>query len=310
MRIRWATVARVIPGPNGTRRSGTGRTGQGRTGQGRTGQGRTGQGRTGQGRTGRGRTGQGRTGWGRFGWVTAAAGVFLAVAWLAAPPGVPLYDGIGFPDEPYRFVSPPAGATHTAPPTTAHGQVRAARGASAAPVEINSDEVAPQVDITLQAGALRGDPRTTRFQISASPVAGTQTGGSAPRLDGNIYRLAATVSPAGPATLLADRAGYIAMRLTTSRRDPIFVYRPSPAAGWRTLPTEQIGLDVYEARLAGTGDYALSYSPRAITQFATKHRGLLLLGGLVLILALAILAVRLTRSRRAGAGAPEPEPKP
>jgi hypothetical protein len=35
--------------------------------------------------------------------------VALPLAWLLAPGAVPLYDGINLPDEPYRYVVPPAG---------------------------------------------------------------------------------------------------------------------------------------------------------------------------------------------------------
>ena len=53
-------------------------------------------------------------------WVVGAvvrmlvAAALLGLGWLLTPrTAPPLYDGVGFPDEPYRFVVAPAGAPKT-----------------------------------------------------------------------------------------------------------------------------------------------------------------------------------------------------
>ena len=42
-------------------------------------------------------------------WLVAAL-VALLAAWVLAPAALPIYDGLSNPDEPYRWVQPPAGA--------------------------------------------------------------------------------------------------------------------------------------------------------------------------------------------------------
>jgi hypothetical protein len=248
--------------------------------------------------------------------VGAAAVVFLAVAWLAAPPGVPLYDGIGFPDEPYRYVVPPAGEPHTKPPTVASGRVVAAGGRSGDPLEILSAEQGPQVQVALERAALTGPAGAAEFRVSATPVADTpgsagQSGAPPPRLDGNIYRLAAVTAAAAPVAYAPNGVGFVVLRATTARQPgPQFLYRARAGAGWRVLETDRVGLDVYQARLVGLGDYVLGYPVAAVAsagQAPVQHRSplaLVLIGGLVLLLAASVLAVRLARSRSSGPAPP------
>jgi hypothetical protein len=276
----------------------------------------------------------------RAGWALAAAGVFWLTAWLAAPPGVPLYDGIGFPDEPYRYVAAPPGAPHTAPPTTARGRARAGGGTNIDLDDITSAEQGPQIEVALEAGTLDANPNTVEFQLAAIPVAATaggveggptsqSPGGAEPRIDGNVYRVTATAFPAGPVGTRPDGVGYVVMRATTGRQPgPTFVYRAKPTTSWRPVRTERIGVDIYQTRLAGLGDYALGYfaSPTVggtVTQPAVTRRrshmaAVLLIGGLLVSLTAAVLAVRLARTRQhpavnpgvpPGPG-PEPEPGP
>ena len=64
-------------------------------------------------------------------WLLASF-VALLVAWLLAPAVVPIYDGVSFPDEPYRYVQSPDGKP-TKPPTTAKASVQVnAQGLSGA----------------------------------------------------------------------------------------------------------------------------------------------------------------------------------
>ena len=76
---------------------------------------------------------------------TYVGAVALLTAWLLAPAVTPIYDGPGFPDEPYRYVQAPAGAKATKPPTTAKASVTVnSQGLSGAAYS-NSAEQGPQI---------------------------------------------------------------------------------------------------------------------------------------------------------------------
>jgi hypothetical protein len=76
----------------------------------------------------------------------------LIAAWVLVPSGVPLYDGIGFPDEPYRYAQPPAGAKTTARPGDAVGTSAGRNGASTEDLDVMSGEQGPQVEIFVSTG--------------------------------------------------------------------------------------------------------------------------------------------------------------
>jgi len=207
----------------------------------------------------------GRTTTGRL----VAAAAALGAAWLVAPAAVPLYDGIGFPDEPYRYVDPPAGYRKTPPATRALGSVPAGGATSRTPgggstgaaaersvstrdIGIKSGEYGPQVEMYVAKGSLTGPAGTRGYQISAMPVApgrpapaGGQVGADV-RIDGDVYRVKITClalppaagpgpAPGGrdcPATIAAhgfDGVAWIALRATSARR-------PAPVFLYRPAP--------------------------------------------------------------------------
>lgn len=175
---------------------------------------------------------------GRPGRVALAAAA-LAAAWLLTPAAVPLYDGVGFPDEPYRYVVPPTGYRTTPPPTRAFGSVPAAKvaagtaaGSAATPtpgagtgsgtgadtgagttgahsastrdIGVKSAEFGPQVELYVAKGALTGPAGARGYQISAIPVApspGAAGGQVSPdvRIDGDVYRVQINCSSRPPA---------------------------------------------------------------------------------------------------------------
>ncbi len=99
-----------------------------------------------------------------------AALVLLTIGWLLAPRfAPPIYDGVGFPDEPYRFVVPPSDAkTHKAP-TTATAQIPVTKGTAAAAV-LNSAEQAPQVAVLIPTGRLQAPAGPDSIVLHAAPV--------------------------------------------------------------------------------------------------------------------------------------------
>jgi LPXTG-motif cell wall-anchored protein len=53
------------------------------------------------------------------------------------------------------------------------------------------------------------------------------------------------------------------MRATSdSQPGPLFVHRAAAAEPWTTLQTKRVGNDIYEAELAGLGDYALAFKAK------------------------------------------------
>ena len=70
----------------------------------------------------------------------------LVLAWLLPGRPVPIYDGVGAPDEPYRYVSVPAGiAIRTKPPTAAKVSVPVDNGVASV-IELATSEQGPQAE--------------------------------------------------------------------------------------------------------------------------------------------------------------------
>lgn len=222
----------------------------------------------------------------------AAGALLVALGWLASPHAVPVYDGVGQPDEPYRYVSPPAGATTTAAATSAAGQTPLRAGRSTNGMSIQTAEQGPQFSLFLPPGALAGPG--SAVQVRAEPKAPTDQPAPA-TVDGNVYVVTLT-DPAGPVTL-TDKAAIatLYLRSTTQRTPgPTLYHRADATAPWQRLQTSRGGFDVYVASFVGAGEYALAFAPKA----AAKDGGssivlpVVLLGGFVLLVAV-VVTVRL-----------------
>lgn len=187
-----------------------------------------------------------------------AAALLVTVGWLASPQAVPVYDGVGAPDEPYRFVTRPAGAAATAPPTSAGDQSPVASGRSTKGLSIQTAEVGAQCSLYLPPKALAASGGAV--QIGAVPRAPSDQPTSG-RIDGNVYLITLT-DPAGPVSLTDQAAlATVYLRATTARQPgPTMQFRPSASARWKTLQTSRGGQDVYVARFTGPGQYALAFA--------------------------------------------------
>jgi hypothetical protein len=243
--------------------------------------------------------------------VVLAALVALIAAWIAVPPrSVPLYDGIGAPDEPYRYVQPPSGAKHTTAPVTATATSDAGQGTNQHAFYVNSDEVGPQVLLFISRGSLVVPAGVTSLRVDAAPLAADrQPAGGA--IDGNLYRLGATSVPGasdngaiavGPNQQTGNCT--ISLRATSGRQPkPGFIYRPTPDAAWTRLSTARVGNDVYRTDLTGFGDYALAFfSSGAGSKSSSGQLAVEVGGGAVVLLGVLVLVIRMTRRRAAGAG--------
>lgn len=231
------------------------------------------------------------------------AGVALAAAWLVAPASVPLYDGVGFPDEPYRYVAAPPGATATPAVTTATYRVSATGSTFPETIFFYSGESGPQVSILLRS-TLAAPPGTRGIVFTAAPVA---PDGPVPGAEvvGNVYRFTAEADPArGRVTMTPrpDATGKLILRATTARLGPVVHFREGPGAPWRALETDRAGQDTWGTSPVGFGDYVLAYPPGAGLGQEEEGGGssyaVLTLSLLALVLGVILVSVRLARRRR------------
>ena len=187
--------------------------------------------------------------------ILLAALVVLALGWVVAPRSAPpVYDGVGFPDEPYRFVDRPPGTRVTKAPTTAVASSGIVRGRNGDLLNATSAETGPQVTVTIPDGLLRVGAASGPVTLRATPAPALPT----PRgqyLWSNVYDV--TVIPAATVTTRADEVATIVLRAATAQQPPPFVARYDGGERWTTIPTSPVGLDVYAADLTGLGRFAV-----------------------------------------------------
>ena len=217
-----------------------------------------------------------------------AGALLVTVGWLASPQAVPVYDGVGSPDEPYEYVG------RSPAPAAASVRVPLSGGSSAA-LQLKTAENGPQVLVDLAAGALRGTGSS--LTVTAAPLAPT---GTVPRgtIDGNVYRITA-----GPgATLLPDQAqGFLFLRAAVmTEPDPVVVHRRTPDGPWQEVRTTRAGRDVLSTAFRELGDYAVvrlpGSKPLGSSGGISSTRVALLAGGVLLLVALTVLVLRRPRA--------------
>ncbi|MQA64108.1 MAG: hypothetical protein GEU86_22235 [Actinophytocola sp.] len=227
--------------------------------------------------------------------LTATA--LIALAWLAGPtlPSPPLYDGLGIPDEPYRYADAPRDAVKTESPTAASGTARVTGGV-AGPLDAKSAEQGPQVEVFLAEEALTAprDAKKVRVRVRALAPA-SQPGDGA--VWGNVYRITAT-SDNGLVKLRNEPVGAstITLRAPADQPRPVLQYRDD--SGWHRLITTKFGHDRYRAAVPVLGDYALvraSDQPSAAPEDNQVAVIVIVGGSLILLAGVAWLL------RRAGA---------
>jgi hypothetical protein len=231
----------------------------------------------------------------------ASIGVLL-VAWLVAPAAVPIYDGPGLPDEPYRYVQSPDGKP-TKPPTAAHANVGVnPQGLSNAGYS-NSLEQGPQIVLYIPAGSLQAPSGASTIAISEAPLAPSPPLPTDGTIVTNVYRVAATTSR-GPVQMVGkteNQMPTLQMRAPSAKQPgPVFEHRTS--TGWVKASTLRVGQDIYQASAPQFGDWALvqlSAAPQKAggSSGGGINVGLLVAGIAVLVLAGIIIAIRVARSR-------------
>ncbi len=216
----------------------------------------------------------------------------LAIGWLATPHAVPIYDGLGNPDEPYRLLSAQLG--RTAAPTEASAALPVVDGINQGGRIANSGESGPQVQVYAPARAFGVPPPGATITVLAKPVPLVD----APLIgkpDSNVYELG-FASAGGPVTLRQGaQSPTMTMRaVTVGPPAPVLDYRPggSGQGAWRRLSTSRTGTDIFTAVVPGAGQYLLVQPP------AGRASGSGLLYGSVGVgLGLATLGIVLIRLR-------------
>ena len=223
----------------------------------------------------------------------AAAGVLLVAAGLLlSPTVVPVYDGIGQPDEPYRYVDRPDGAQVTAEPTSASMTSPVQGGLALHGMNVATKEVAPQFALFLPPRALQAAGART-LTVTATPQAAVSDPPVGKRADGNAYLVGFSV----PGTTLTPQAALatVSMRATTAEQPPPQIhYRPAATEPWQPLQTARAGTEIYATRFPGPGQFQLVFGPRP--EEGSSRLPLVLVA--VLVVAAAVLVVVRLRAVR------------
>lgn len=228
-----------------------------------------------------------------------AATALVALAWVAGPElsGPPLYDGLGFPDEPYRYVDPPANAPRTGPPTTATAEVAVRDGRLRTPLKAASAEQGPQVEVVIAADEVVAPPGASTVRLRVQPVKPTSHP-AAGAVWGNVYRVTLS-SDKGPVQLRGgpDAATSIALRAPADLPRASLHYRDS--SGWHPLSSVRLGHDRYRATLLTLGDYAAVAMPAPTADEDSNVAVIVVLAGSVVLLAGVALLTRRVRAPQA-----------
>jgi hypothetical protein len=222
------------------------------------------------------------------------SGLAVIAAALAGPAIVPLYDGVGFPDEPYRYIGhasppPPAPVSQTVPKSSL----------SQVGITLQSQETGPQIKVVFSVDAITLPEPASQLQLSSTPEAPT-TQPSTGTVASNVYFISGTSQP-GPPTVKPGFAN-VYLRLpqgVSFKTQPTIIYR-APGQVWKWLRTDQTGTDVYMAEFKDWGEYALAVDlPKPGEGNATSGRpspwGAWFAG--ILVLAAIVVAIALIRLR-------------
>jgi hypothetical protein len=218
----------------------------------------------------------------------------------ASPAAPPLYDGLGLGNEPYRYLTPPAGYGNTPRPSSVHTMT-----AGSAPVNLSTSEMYPQASLTTSSNAFATARPSTQVTLTITAVPPPTGPPPGYRFDGNIYRFTATA--AGAVVGLSRGADVrIALRGTGARGTPLVAL--FAAGRWRVLPSPPTGIpDQYSAATSALGDAALVIR---VSTGASKVAGigppatstpLVVIATALTLMLVSFLLIRITRQdRRSG----------
>ncbi|HEY2004536.1 MAG TPA: hypothetical protein VGH44_05485 [Candidatus Saccharimonadia bacterium] len=220
-------------------------------------------------------------------WLFVSGLAILATA-LIGPRVVPLYDGVGFPDQPYQFV---AGGGQTNTPPSPAEQTVPESDLSQFGAALQSLEFGPQVRVNFDAQSITLPDGATEVKLTATPEAPTDQP-SPGTIAGNVYLISADSTPGPPS--VSNQHAQVFLRLPQNvslKTPPVMIYR-TPGGKWKQLDTTQVGSDVYEATFNGWGEYALainlpqpSSTPKPSSSYQLPLLAGIIIGAIVVLLA-------------------------
>jgi hypothetical protein len=216
----------------------------------------------------------------------AVALAVLGVGWAIAPrTALPLYDGIGFPDEPYRFVQRPPSAPETKPPTTARASGSVQKG-QVGSIIAASAEVAPQITVYIPKGRLVAPSGATSVTVTGQPVRNLPTS-NGEYLWSDVYTV--SPSPSGTTFTSGGQQATITLRAAGPQRPIPHIAYYDGNGRWTLLPTFPQGQDIYIAELTRFGQFAvIGDNPLLVTQLSGVSKGKSSSGSTVVGLAVGV----------------------
>jgi hypothetical protein len=223
-------------------------------------------------------------------WLVVAA--LLGGGWLASSGGVPLYDGVHFPQDPYRYTTPKPGEPAA---KAAKATVPLVEGRNVGGVVLNTGETGPQVQLYLPPQSLlaRGGGVTVA-EVTVTPV--ELDGSTTPDAPAsNVYRVASSngVTLAVPRTPVQ-----VTLRAAVHKTVPDMYYRSGPTDRWQRLRTRGLGHDSFNATVPDFGDFVLV---RGAGGGGVGDKRIVVVVGLLLVTSLLTSALLVARRRREAA---------
>jgi hypothetical protein len=171
---------------------------------------------------------------------------------------VPLYDGVGFPDEPYRYVNPPVTSKKTLPPSPAETVATISHGTNLDYLSLASREQGPQSSFYVYHKVLKVNPGLKTISLKAIPMAPDSNKPSAGQIAGNFYRFTVT-EPKTEVTFSSSKGliGYVDLRLPQSF--PVgatIVYRNNSSSKWHRIKQIRFHL-FYFVYFGGRSSYTI-----------------------------------------------------
>ena len=194
----------------------------------------------------------------RRGWWIVAVSVLAAWAVIGLRPAhaVPLYDGIGFPDEPYRWLQAPQGTAKTPAVTPANATVTVSPQGSTDSVRAFSAEQGPQIAFAIRQGALAPPAGATSVHLRAVATPAPSVAPPQGTLVSNVYRLTATAAPNGTVALHPGSTIIVNLRSDKATND-VVVLETFTGGKWTQVATTRVGTDIYAGTVPAFGDLAL-----------------------------------------------------
>lgn len=210
----------------------------------------------------------------RRAWLALLLAVLALGATVTArpPDSPPLYNGIGFPDEPYRWVTPPAGESTTPQPATpASARALVTDGRSAATRAFSSEQ-GPQVAFAVADGALAAPDGASEVTVTVTPEAAPGPALPGTTIVSNLHRFSLT-TPDGAEVGLTPQ-GSVIVNLRASAQTPLSVVVCQwDGSAWTQVPTRQVGTEIYAADLKTLDPFAVLRFDAGVTPTVAAPAG-------------------------------------